>query len=65
MGFQDVAFLLPKLHIYTIFIKYYGRGESLRIATCRKTMVWCKQAYAAYKILLLQQIFFLCHLDLM
>ena len=64
MGFQ-IAEFLPQASFSTTFLKNYGRGESLRTATCPKIMVGGKQGHASCKILLFQQSLFLCQLNFM
>ena len=61
MGFQDVAFLPSRAHFATTFLEYCGRGYGLGTTTCLKTMIGGKQGYAPCKVLLLSQVFFLCH----
>ena len=58
MGFQDVEFLPPGASFTPHFIKNSGRGESLRTATCSKTVVGGKQGQAPCRILSLKQSFF-------
>ena len=38
MGFQYVVFLPFQLSFHTIFLNNVGRGKSLGIATCLKTL---------------------------
>ena len=40
-------------HIYTTFLEKCGKGESLRSATCLRTVVGGKQGHASCKISLL------------
>ena len=65
IGFHDVTFLLSRASFSTIFLKNGGRGESLETATCPKTVAWGRIGHATCKILLLQQSFFLCHMNFM
>ena len=39
MGFQDVAFLPSRDSFITTFLKHCGRGKSLWIAKCHKTVI--------------------------
>ena len=61
MCFQDVVFLPFQTSFYTTFVINCGRGEGFRKATCLNTVAGGKQGHAPCKMLLLQQILFLCH----
>ena len=58
MGLQDVAFLPSRDNFSTTILKNCGRGESLRITTCLRTVVEGKQGHVPCKILLLHQSLF-------
>ena len=51
--FQDVAFLPSLASFSTTCKENCGRGESLGITTCLKTVVGGKQGHAPCKVLLL------------
>ena len=53
IGFQDVAFLPSRTSFPPYFLKNCGRGESLRITTCPKTVIGGKQGHAHCRILML------------
>ena len=63
MGVPDVAFLPSRASSYTTFLTHCGRGESLGITICTKTVVEGKQGHAPCKIHLLQQCLLLCKLN--
>ena len=60
MGSQDAAFMPARDTFNTIFIKNRSRGQDLGNVTSLKTVVKAKQGHAHCKIILLQQILFLC-----
>ena len=49
----------------TTFLKYCGRGESLRNTTCAETVVGGKQRHAPCNVRLLHEVFCSCQSDLM
>ena len=65
MDIHDVALLPSTASFPTTFHNNSGRYKSHRTTTCLKTVVGGKQWHAACKILLLQQILFLCQLNFM
>ena len=58
MDFQDIAFCPP---VFTMFLKNCGRGESFGTTTCLRTVSGGgREGHATCRILLFQQITFLC-----
>ena len=55
----NVTFLPSRASFPSTCLKNCGRGESLGITTCHKTMIGGKQGHAPCKILSLQQSLFL------